>query len=158
VNVHDPVVEPRRPSRSRLLLGGLLVLFGCAVLVAWLSLDRSRLRAQNLSAVRAGMTRQQVEDLLGGPPGDFGSFPDGLIDAGDGSIQQLFAEPTTRPVTPASWTDDRHSITVFFDDEGRVVAAAKASAFRRLPRGGVVEWLLRRSGAAPPPSIPPPRQ
>jgi hypothetical protein len=156
VDVRHPPAQTRRWRRFGLVAGGALAL-AAGLFAFWLGTPGSKLRPQNLAAVRPGMTRQQVADLLGGPPGDFGSFPDGPVDSGDGSVRQLFAEPTARPVTAENWVDDRASITVFFDDEGRVVAASQAAVFRRRPRGGLLELVLRRVGAARPPSVPPPK-
>jgi hypothetical protein len=160
------VADPGAALRSRswfasqrvpLLLVGVVVLAIGSFLAVWFCFGSSRLRARNLSAVQAGMPRAEVEVLLGGPSGDYGYFPDGVHESGDGSVVQLFAEPTAGPVTVENWLDDNNSITVFFDNERRVVAVSKARHFRRYAKGGVLEFLLRRIGTPPPTGPAPPK-
>src|ERR1700733_12458305 len=81
----------RRP-RGRMVIAAVAVL---AVLLAptclWLFMPSSRLKAANFSRLKPGMTRVDVERLLGGPPGDYGPHADGSVDYGDGSVRQVFA-------------------------------------------------------------------
>jgi hypothetical protein len=152
---------PTRPHwtsrRVPLPVIGFAVLAMASFLVVWFCLGSSRLRAHNVSAVRAGMTRAEVEALLGGPAGDYGYFPDGLHASGDGSVLQLFAEPTKGPVSAENWLDDNNSISIFFNSDGRVVAASKARQFKRHAKGGVLEFVRRRIGTPLPSGRSPPK-
>jgi len=90
------------------MLGGLTAV--------WLAWPTSGLRAANFSQLRPGMTRPEVERLLGGPPGDYGHFADGIVDYGDGSVLQVFAAPDAGDAKPETWTDGRNHFYVFFNN------------------------------------------
>jgi hypothetical protein len=95
-----------------------LILFGA---------PRLRFRPENYKAIRPGMTLQQVEDLLGGPPGDYGWFLIGsTIMTEEGSI----VPPGSKELL---WFNDNHRIEVFFDGQGRVVAVHKRAKWERGP-------------------------
>jgi hypothetical protein len=131
----------RRP-RGRMVIAAVAVL---AVLLGptclWLFLPSSRLKAANFSRLKPGMTRVDVERLLGGPPGDYGPHADGSVDYGDGSVLQVFAAPSAGVARPDTWTDDRNHFYVFFDNDGQVVAGSKQSRFWRSPKGW--SWLAK---------------
>jgi hypothetical protein len=91
----------------------------------------SRLKAGNFTRIRPGLTREQVERFLGGPPGDYGRYADGVLDFGDGSVLQVFAVPSVGRVKGETWEDDRNRFTIFFDSRKVVVAASKATQVRR---------------------------
>jgi hypothetical protein len=94
----------------------------------------SSLRATEFARIKPGLTREQVSDLLGGRPGDYGKNTDGFSESGDGSVIQVFFVPTTRPVNVENWQDDRNHFFIFFDDNGHVVAASKSNYVRRYPK------------------------
>jgi hypothetical protein len=106
----------------------------------WLTRPSSALKSANFPGIKAGMTRAQVERLLGGPPGDYGHFADGDMDCGDGSVFQVFAVPSSGTPKPQTWTDDRNQFFIFFDSQGQVVAASKVNRFRRSPKN---QWLIK---------------
>jgi hypothetical protein len=81
--------------RRRLLLGaGVLALLGLAAgLVVWPAHPRPRVTAGNFRRLRLGMTRRQVERILG-PPHRAGAVVDSLVWEGDGVRVTLdFSEP-----------------------------------------------------------------
>jgi hypothetical protein len=103
----------------------------------------SALRAHDFSQIGPGQTRKQVSDILGGPPGDYGRYADGIEESHDGAVTQAFSVETPRPVKVENWQDDRNHFFIFFDDEGRVVAASRSNQTRRYPRSW---WLQRLRG------------
>ena len=99
------------------------------------------LKASNFSAIKPGMTRQQVAGLLGGPPGDYGRYADGILESGDGSVLQTFYLPSARPSRPDCWQDDRNTFFIFFDDSDRAVAASKATYVRRYSKNSPLKRI-----------------
>jgi hypothetical protein len=130
-------------TRDRWRLAG-LILAAAAILIVilalvsfWLS-PSSGLRASRFPELRPGMTRHEVEDILGGPPGDYGIYADGTVESGDGSVLQVFAAPAAGHTKMETWEDDRNCFFVFFDDKDAVVAASRANHVRRYPKGSLL--------------------
>jgi hypothetical protein len=82
---------------------------------------RKRLRAENAGKVRVGMTQADVEELLGGPPGDYGMHG-GLVATSASISDRSGAVRRTGRV----WTGDDVSILVWFAD-GKVYEAPNHS-------------------------------
>ncbi len=90
---------------------------GLAVYRSIITPPRRTLNAAGFDQVRVGMTRAEVEQLLGGPPGDYCRYPGGGmtittegVRAPPGSVEQI-------------WFDERNRFEVWFDAEGRVTAS-----------------------------------
>lgn len=63
-------------TRRRLLLFGLLAGFTVVgMLVAWLFLPRTAITPKNAAKIQVGMTRSEVESILGGPARDESTGP-----------------------------------------------------------------------------------
>ncbi len=111
--------------RRKLLPGALavLVLAGVATFALWPS--PHRVTRENCGRVREGMTRAEVEAVLG-PPGDYRTgpvnFDGGLVF--DGGFVPLKVTPITMPwesdVDDARWAGDSAYLAVRFDSAGRV--------------------------------------
>jgi hypothetical protein len=127
----------RLTPRILAVVAVLTALLACVFL--WLS-PSSGLRAGNFSKIRPGMTRLDVDGLLGGPPRDYGAYADGAVESGDGSVLQVFVVPNAGASKPEIWEDDRNRFFIFFDNEDAVVAASKATHVRRYPKS---EWLFK---------------
>jgi hypothetical protein len=63
-------------------LAGLAILVAAGALVLWPRPDR--ITQENFDRIRAGMSRAEVEAVLGGPPGDYRSAWTDWPDAGEG--------------------------------------------------------------------------
>jgi hypothetical protein len=63
--------------------------------------------------VQIGMTRMQVEAIMGAPPGDY-RRPGGLL--GNRKLREP-ADPNVR-----TWVGDTLTVMLLFDDQGRVLA------------------------------------
>jgi hypothetical protein len=121
-----------RPSNRRMAVGLGVVL---AVLVAvWCLLMPTPPRISTYASRRIapGMTRGQVEAILGGPAGDYRTPPLRPAD-----------EALRTPLPPGDrWQGDRFSVYVTFDAADRVVAVAgfHPSALRPSWYRALQEW------------------
>ncbi len=93
----------------RVLLLALPAALAVGVVTLWLLWPRTAITRANAAMIREGMTRTEVEALLGGPPRDEYTGP--LVAEGPGRLSRL-ALPR--------WGSDRVIIWVSFDAEGRV--------------------------------------
>jgi len=103
------MVNRRRRWLWLLLL--LPVAVGAIVFFNW---RKSELNLANYNRVRVGMTRQQVQDLLG-PPGNHATKPD---------------SPTLKPADPTAiadcWNTDNGAVVIYYDASGRVTGSGAA--------------------------------
>ncbi len=124
-----------RRRKLRWLLVGLAVLVSAGV-VAMRTEPPSRITPENFARIRAGMTRVEVEAILG-PPGDYLTGP---ID-----LDFSTPWPTWNPSsTRVNWIAERGSGVVAFDASGRV----ETTAFRdgKRSKKGLLDNLLWRAG------------
>jgi hypothetical protein len=121
------------------LIGIVLVISGVLLaLLAWRVFSAGpgrQLNVDNFTLVKVGMTQDEVEVLLGGPPGDYGENKSDLammtlegVIGPQGSVEKV-------------WFDDHHRFELFFDDTGKVVGLHKRSGFSR-PKSNS-NWLRR---------------
>ena len=119
---------------------GLALFTAVGVAVWWGSVSAPapgpRLQVENYPQVRVGMTRAEVEELFGGPAGDYGRNAGGSTEVigidnegPPGSVQE-------------DWYDDAKRLVVYFDGRGRVVGYYKEGHLRRPPAGFF--WRLWR--------------
>jgi hypothetical protein len=92
----------------------------------WLRLDH-RLLVKNFTLIRIGMSQSEVEELLGGPPRNYGS----IITGGGMISEEGYRSP------PGSveriWCDDSNRFEIFFDSQGRVVGHHKRGIYSQEP-------------------------
>jgi hypothetical protein len=76
-----------------------------------------RLATENYSLIRPGMTQAEVEELFGGPPGNYGRYlpPETFSLIGYSVHQRLNWS------VALDWYDDSHYFEILFDANGRVV-------------------------------------
>jgi len=120
----------------------------CLVAVASLTLLASRflevphrsLRVDNFPLIRVGMPQAEVEDLLGGPPGNYGRYAPGMMTA-EGYLAPLGS-------TEKIWYDDCHRFEIYFDGAERVVGIHRRASYRQVPptSSNWFDKLLRRLG------------
>jgi hypothetical protein len=90
----------------------MVALAGAVYLLGW---HPRTLHWSNLGKIETGMTEIEVERLLGGPPGDYGT---GIRSA----IRRLFREnQRAKDAGASNWWSNRGVLTVRFDDSGRAV-------------------------------------
>jgi hypothetical protein len=113
-------------SRRWILWVGLAATLALVVVaVAWRA--SHRLRLENVARIQVGMTLQEVEDLLGGPPGDYGMWRFG---AGEMTQEGVLAPPGS---TELVWFDDDNRLEIFVDNENKVVAVHRRARWQRRP-------------------------
>jgi hypothetical protein len=109
----------------------------------YLSPDGSGFGDVQYDHIRVGMTQQEVEDLLGSPPGDYSPSDYAPWDLGEPHY-------TSTDGNVGIWMNDRILIEVIFDADGRVVRKQAFTMYRhedesfRMPR--FIRKLLQKVG------------
>ena len=132
--------EVKTRRRFRFSVGKLLLLtLTVALLLHWCR----PLKTDNFQQVDQGMSRAEVQQLLGGRPGNYGWKPSLLFSAvmtlegwfptepGSGSP---YAPPRALDIDEyyvLHWIDDRTMLEVAFDHDGKVLAKHKRAGFSR---------------------------
>jgi hypothetical protein len=139
---------PEVAVRKRLLIVAGVALAAAVIVPAALELPayRQKLARGRLidpahcKRIKAGMSRAEVEAILGGPPGDFRTENVGFlvsIPAGDWVVSVERSE---------SWVGDEGRIAVVFDEQGRVRGRGFGEATRPTPPSLTEQaraWLRR---------------
>src|SRR5262245_16377053 len=97
--------------RQTLLLGLMVAALGLVVSIAWLwfAWPRHRLSQDSFDKIKAGMTREEVEAILGCPPGDYATQAGFSVSMGPpGALDALSC-------TRERWVGNEAIITVWFD-------------------------------------------
>jgi hypothetical protein len=92
------------------------------------------LNIANWNRVRVGMKRQQVEHILGGPPGDYATRP---------------GHTTLRPADPTAiadtWITDNGAVVIYYDASGKVTGMGAIGCQRISDTRGLDGWIDRIS-------------
>jgi hypothetical protein len=100
--------------------------------------DRIRDVAENLSALRPGLTKVEVAELLGGPPGEY-------VTAGGGAVRGVPEPSGVAAVWQATeeWVTDDAAVRVFYDADSRVLFAGRSrtAEARQSFWHGLRHWL-----------------
>ncbi len=102
-----------------------------AVLLGWWATGKvlaPPLRPENFNQLRTGMPQSEVEELLGGPPGNYGHGGEAMMtDEGfrspPGSVQRI-------------WCDDKNRLELYFDTRARLVGYHKRAGYTQSPPDG----------------------
>jgi hypothetical protein len=139
--------------RRKLLvaLAGLAVVVAAGAVVLW-QRQSSRITQENFDRIRDGMSRAEVEEILGSP-GDYRTGP-GATNLGRDVIMWVI-DPDVHPYPPSSWSKidegphswgywlgDSFQISVAIDDSGQV---QEMHGFPRRTTQGVFDNLLWRA-------------
>lgn len=99
------------------------------------------LRVENFAEVDPGMRLAQVEDLLGGPAGNYGRFSD----AGATMTREgFFCPPGSRDFEPPRglvWTTDDRRFEICFDENMQVVVTHERAGYEQ---GAALGSRMRR--------------
>ena len=145
-------------KKRRWLLG--ISVVGLAFLVAsslWVYFrsNHGPIRYENFEKIQEGMTRDEVEELLGCAPGDYTTGPVDFsngrqrgfvlgVDMSFGTILVYEIDLRRLPVR-AVWEGDRGTITVTFDSDGKVQDQAYTKGRPLPPRWWL--WFERALGS-----------
>lgn len=123
-----------RPVLALGLLAALLFLAGAGALL-WLNTPRHRISRESFEKIQVGMTRAEVEEILGVPPGDYGP----------GNTYALLNQSrgATFPTgwSTVAWKAGDMSVLVAYDLEGRVAWKKLGRALRRNFLSRLRRWL-----------------
>jgi hypothetical protein len=96
-----------------------------------------RLAHENYPLVRLGMSQAEVEELLGGPPGNYGRYANGK------SMMTLEGYIPPAGAAERVWCDDSNRLEIYFDAEGRVVGHHRRAVYSQSASEGPSGWLRR---------------
>jgi outer membrane protein assembly factor BamE (lipoprotein component of BamABCDE complex) len=129
--------------RTRRLL--LIALPAVAVVVAaWLRWPRTAITRENAAKVKEGMTRAEVEAILGGPARNETTERDGWFVTLMRSWVVVWNDRTPASAFSRSWTGHACAILVAFDGDGRVVQVRLTNVLAT--GGGPLDRLRRWLG------------
>ena len=109
-------------TMSRILTkkSSLIVLGVAAAIVIIYFVTRPRLNVEGFGVLQRGMTQEEIEKILGGPPGNYG-----------------FGKPTISKIAPTGvafrteeWIGESMCVSVRFDEAGRSVNMWRSSVTR----------------------------
>jgi hypothetical protein len=111
------------------------IVFVCLLAVAslfllsirFLKAPQRSLNVDGFPLIRAGMLQSEVEELLGGPPGNYGRY------AGGSSWMTCEGCVVPPGSTEKLWCDDRHRFEIYFDGAGRVVGIHRRAGYSQGP-------------------------
>src|SRR4051794_12517958 len=106
----------------RAMFGALAVLLVVGLLVVsyWPTIPDSPINAANAAQIQPGMTRADVEAVLGGPPGVYGR----------NRVSYCFTGSTPSASDSVIWFGDELAIVVQFDSEDRVAYVGSSVPMR----------------------------
>src|SRR5262245_61941779 len=114
-----------------------------AILWLWsdaLAAPRTRLASENFPMIKNGMTLAEVENLLGGPAGNFGRHANG----GSKMTMEGYIGPVgTKELI---WCDDSNRFEIYFDAQDRVVGFHRRAGYAQSPPESILVWLRRQLG------------
>ncbi len=134
----------RRGLRWGQALAGLAVLIAVVAVVLWPREDR--VTRKNCDRIHEGMTRTEVEAILG-PPGDYSTGPlrdcQGCPKSSYHDLAMLMSEVSEGG---ALWLSGTGQAQVWFDSRGRVVDGAFFNECAREPQGQLdnLRWQAKR--------------
>lgn len=126
--------------------GVLLVLLLAVVLLPNFAGKQRRLHVENFPRVAVGMTLKEVEDLLGGPAGNYGLDPLGK------ELESLEGYPDFPGAREKQWCNENHMLEIYFDAKDQVAGFYKRASYKQYPPESWLSRLWRFlgiSGAAP---------
>jgi hypothetical protein len=99
------------------VLAGVVLLLGVGVVVLW---PRSnQITESNCGRIKMGMSRTEVESILGGPPGVYGWRP--MWPVREESREVIPRDKSVLNCVWVRWWGDEGAIDVFYDPSGRAM-------------------------------------
>jgi hypothetical protein len=126
-----PAAKPyRREKRAIFVMAALsVVLVAGGISIHRIAASKGRLRPENFPDIEIGMSQSQVESLLGGPPGNYGT----VYLLGGGAFTSLESPILPPGARREIWSDDETQLEVYFDANGRVCFHFRRAHFSRVP-------------------------
>jgi hypothetical protein len=115
----------KRPIVIGLLLSILILFVGFSL---WLERP-STICETNVARIKIGMSKKEVEEIFGCPPGDYRS------------ISRITFEPLKHRGWPDEWLSDRLRVLVYYDREGNVAQVFPLRAQYRILNEKLSVWI-----------------
>jgi hypothetical protein len=93
----------------------------------WLAPRNHRISADSYNQLAIGMAENEVEAILGGPSGDYGPGTGQLVNP---ALVILNTVERSRPHRQERWMAGTLAITVWFNENGLVLAMARGEVYR----------------------------
>jgi hypothetical protein len=120
-------------------MGVLVVLIAILLTCWWIKRNMNRsLNVEGYSQIRVGMTRPEVERILGGPPGNYGRYESWKMS------DDNFTKPSSS--IEEIWRDDSNYLEVYFDREGQVIAWHRPAYYTQFASPSWLDQLMIRLG------------
>jgi hypothetical protein len=103
-------------ARRRQFLFFLLAAVVVGLAATWLFWPRTAISDETAAKIKVGMTVAEVEEILGGPQGDYTTLLGGLGE------YRAPPNPPFEDVDDQEWIGDSGAVWVYFDRHGRVCA------------------------------------
>ena len=113
--------------RTTLVVALLLVVSLSLLALRFLQVPQRSLKVDGFPLIRVGMLQSEVEDLLGGPPGNYGRYARGCSRM---TCEGYFAPAGS---TEKVWCDDGHRFEIYLDGAGRVVGIHRRASYSQGP-------------------------
>jgi outer membrane protein assembly factor BamE (lipoprotein component of BamABCDE complex) len=124
--------------RRVVLLGaGVLALLACDLAI-WATLPRPGITKGNYGRLKEGMTRQEVQDILGCPPGDY----NGTVRDREYAYAFLSHAITLSSPKQEFWIGERVAVMAEFDQQGKLFQ----KGLYEFPGRGILTHLRRLLG------------
>jgi hypothetical protein len=140
-SVSKDAVPGRKSHRLWFIVATALLLVTLAASIGgyWLRTPAKRLRGENFGSIQPGMTQKQVEDLLGGPPGNYGHASGRAVMSAEGAL-------LASACREEDWYDDDQRFEVFFNGAGKVRGTHKRAGYHQSPVtiANLLDWLRSR--------------
>jgi hypothetical protein len=131
------------PRRIVWALIGAIAIATLVVSVANLCRSRKEFDPQAYQRIAKGMSLDEVQDLLGGPPGDYGSCRNGVtVDLGHCNRDVFRRDYIDRKTQFKEWLFEVGGIRVFFSKDGKVLG--KQTVFVHRPWLSLWEQIISR--------------
>jgi hypothetical protein len=128
-------------TRRRMKIVGLVVALTIVayILLPITSKPPARLHVENFSRIANGMSQTEVEELLGGPPGNYGRHARG----GYMMTMEGYIAPTN--AVERVWCDDAHRFEIYFDNQNRVAGRHQRAGYEQFAGESLLEGIWREA-------------
>ncbi len=121
------------------LWGAALVLILTVAVLPFVPVKERKLNVESFRLIKPGMTLKEVEELVGGPPGNYG-HPSAR--GGMSTLEGTIPPPGT--VGEKHWFNDNHLFEVYFDAKDQVTGYHKRFGYQQYPPESWLSKLWRR--------------
>jgi hypothetical protein len=126
-----------KQRQAILILGLLPLLIGFLFWQFNIQIRGRRLVHENYTLVRMGMSQAEVEELLGGPPGNYGH-------TGTNPIMSAEGYRVPSGAVERIWCDDSNRFEIYFDAAGLVIGHHRRAGYSQPVPEGFFDWMRKQ--------------